>query len=636
MNCPSIDEIRNCLLGQDTVDQNEQIFGHAENCAQCASIIEQLDSEPDAIGLALSDVASALPSEIEPACSKMISRASELFGTDMAKPAQTDLTGRSLRDYELKKIVGVGGMGTVYLAWHNRLKRHVALKVLSNSVAHSAREMEAVGRLNHPHIVRALDAGVENGTHYLVMDLMNGVDAGEVVRQLGPLPVPEACQIIEHAARGLDYAHHNGIVHRDVKPSNIMVTESDKSLLMDLGLALTDTNTEAQIAGTVHYMSPEQSIAGQATSKSDVYSLGCTFYHLLAGHPPFGELEKSGADVATILEAHKSSFPKSIATIRTMVPEDIVGIMHRMMSKSASSRPELRKVIEQLAPFAEGAELGHLIKSLKPQAIGGETACSYSYTFRESSEPAELSSHSDIWKYVAAVLLSILMLAALRYSPWSSEARQSDLRPPEFSKNQSSTETNFNGASFDFGELEKLLNEALPSDELVLSFVSATSGDRRFEITHAPGESIRCDVYQPADSNEKRRSIEAWDLLELKLKAPDIFAKLKQIWIAARKLQPDSRSVKDETDVSSNAEQIKILKLLSTYHPNESTTKVSGVWLGEPFRAILNKAGKFVAANYATTPPTNIVGTQSVSSTDLPESPPEIWKFVKSLANSGK
>jgi serine/threonine protein kinase len=145
-----------------------------------------------------------------------------------ASASDTKPLGR-LRDYELLEQIGQGGMGTVYRARHMMLKRIVALKVLpaermndKESVSRFRREMEAVGKLVHPNIVHAYDAGQDHSTHYLVMEYVDGLDAAQLVKQCGPLPIAEACEIIRQAAAGLQYAHEHGLVHRDIKPSNLM------------------------------------------------------------------------------------------------------------------------------------------------------------------------------------------------------------------------------------------------------------------------------------------------------------------------------------------------------------------------------------------------------------------------------
>jgi len=178
----------------------------------------------------------------------------------------------TLGPYELVERLGRGGMGTVYLAQHTRLKRPAAIKVVRadrlahrNSIARFLREMEAVGRLDHPNLVRAYDAGQVGGRYFLAMELVVGADLHQLVGQLGPLRVPDACEVVRQAARGLQYAHQHGLVHRDVKPSNLIVASDGTVKLLDLGLArLAGSNEESgntatdQILGSGDYLAPEQ------------------------------------------------------------------------------------------------------------------------------------------------------------------------------------------------------------------------------------------------------------------------------------------------------------------------------------------------------------------------------------------
>jgi serine/threonine protein kinase len=216
----------------------------------------------------------------------------------------------SLRDYRIESVLGEGGMGTVYRAVHTRLGRPVALKLLTarrrldpEAGARFEREMRAIGALRHPHIVQATDAGEVDGVPYLVMELLDGRDLSRIVHERGPMSVADACEAIRQAALGLQHAHEYGLVHRDVKPSNLMLTSDGTIKLLDLGLArsvglgcdepsggtvvgtgeLTDTQTRV---GTENYMAPEQRAAPEhVTLRADLYALGRTFTFLLTGAP---------------------------------------------------------------------------------------------------------------------------------------------------------------------------------------------------------------------------------------------------------------------------------------------------------------------------------------------------------------
>jgi len=178
------------------------------------------------------------------------------------------------------------------LGIHTKLKRPVAIKVLPTdrlrdprAVARFQREVEAVGRLSHPNIVQALDANELDGRHLLVTEFVDGVDLSRLVRSGGPLPIPDACEIVRQAALGLQHAHAHDLVHRDVKPSNLMLNSAGIVKLLDLGLARlrpempveADVTTSGQIMGSADYMSPAQCLdARDVDARADIYSLGCT------------------------------------------------------------------------------------------------------------------------------------------------------------------------------------------------------------------------------------------------------------------------------------------------------------------------------------------------------------------------
>jgi serine/threonine protein kinase/formylglycine-generating enzyme required for sulfatase activity len=238
-------------------------------------------------------------------------------------PGRTRLgAGDRLGEYRLLEELGEGGMGTVYRAVHARLERVVAVKVLRRgrwadpaSLTRFGREMKAVGRLRHPNIVHATDAGEADGVPYLVMELIDGRNLARVVKEDGPLPLAEACEAVRQAAVGLQHAHEAGLVHRDVKPSNLIRTADGTVKLLDLGLAMmtsgppdpepgtpssptrADGSLTSRTVGTLEYMAPEQRRdPHQVDARADVYGLGCTLWFLLTGKPPRpGEVVGSGA-----------------------------------------------------------------------------------------------------------------------------------------------------------------------------------------------------------------------------------------------------------------------------------------------------------------------------------------------------
>jgi serine/threonine protein kinase len=269
-----------------------------------------------------------------------------------------------LGPYELLEKVGQGGMGTVYKARHTRLKKIVALKVLAPSLigneeaqARFDREMEAVGKIDHPNIVRALDAGEFGGLHYLSMEYVEGTDLNQLVRERGPLSVANACQVIRQAAQGLAVAHEAGLVHRDIKPANILLANDGRVKLLDLGLARigeSDTKNQftgsGQTFGTADYMAPEQcEDSHKVDARADLYSLGCTLYFLLTGKPPYATAQTFPAKIL----AHVSWPMPDLSSACPDAPLKLVSLYQKLMAKSPAQRiASAWEVVSLLTPLA--------------------------------------------------------------------------------------------------------------------------------------------------------------------------------------------------------------------------------------------------------------------------------------------
>lgn len=281
-----------------------------------------------------------------------------------------------IREYRLLEQIGAGGMGAVYKAEHTKLKRIVALKLLppsrvqdSRAIARFEREMEAIGRLDHPSVVRATDAGEHDGSHYLVMEYVEGIDLASLAQREGPLSVADACELIRQTALGLQYVHEHGLVHRDVKPSNLMLTPAGRVKILDLGLALLRSGEpgchltdSGQALGTADYMAPEQAIdSRQVDIRADIYSLGCTLYRLLAGRAPFAAAEYPGV-VERIL-AHVNEPVPPLRSFRPGLQAELEALIDRMLAKKPAGRFTIpRELAQSLEPFAAGSDLQGLAR----------------------------------------------------------------------------------------------------------------------------------------------------------------------------------------------------------------------------------------------------------------------------------
>ncbi len=313
-----------------------------------------------------------------------------------------------LPGYEIQKKLGQGGMGTVFLARQVKLDRLVAIKVLPENrtddpgaLARFEREMKAVGRLNHPHIVQAHDAGEVNQVPYLVMEYLDGLSLAELSQRLGPLPLPEACELIRQAALGLQFAHENGLVHRDVKPSNLMLTRRGQVKLLDLGLARyreeavagAEMTSEGDTMGTPDYMAPEQAKDSRHVDiRADIYSLGCTLYTLLAGRPPFSGEKYAGRNPKIV--GHLRDPIPPVTRFRTDVPTELATVLDRMLAKTRERRYQTpSQVADAVGPFATTANLEDLLARAEGKPTPGPTP--KSPTTSAQFGPALVETHSE-------------------------------------------------------------------------------------------------------------------------------------------------------------------------------------------------------------------------------------------------
>lgn len=265
------------------------------------------------------------------------------------KLIQGKYKGFFLGKHKLLGHIGSGGMSSVYLAEHTKMHDLRAIKVLPQSklgkssyLARFQQEAKAIASLNHPNIVRAHDIDNQGNTHYIVMEYVDGDDLQTIVKKEGPLPFDKVAEYIAQSARGLQHAHEVGLIHRDVKPANLLINSKGKVKLLDLGLALFADEEQAsltidfndKVLGTADYLAPEQALnSHKVDHRADLYSLGCTMYFLLTGHPPFPE-----GTIAQRLAKHQKEMPKEIRKIRPNCPGELEGICWKLMQKDPKFR----------------------------------------------------------------------------------------------------------------------------------------------------------------------------------------------------------------------------------------------------------------------------------------------------------
>jgi len=272
--------------------------------------------------------------------------------------------GFFLGKYKLLKLLGRGGMSSVYLAEHSVMKRRCAIKVLPASRVEDSSylgrfhlEAQAAATLDNPHIVRAYD--VDHFTdgkaevHFLVMEYVEGMDLHETIIQNGPLYPLDAAEYIRQTAVGLKHAHESGLVHRDIKPGNLLLDKKGTVKILDMGLArffnegdedsLTIQHDE-KVLGTADFLSPEQAInSHEVDARSDIYSLGCTMYFLLSRHVPFEQ-----GSLAQRLMAHQTQQPPPLTKYRSDIPDSLLEIIDKMMAKKADDRHQSAEEVAQV------------------------------------------------------------------------------------------------------------------------------------------------------------------------------------------------------------------------------------------------------------------------------------------------
>lgn len=290
------------------------------------------------------------------------------------------LNGRLLSErYQIKEKIGGGGMADVYLAEDIILDRKVAIKVLrleyandEEFIARFDREAQSATSLSHPNVVTIYDVGEEDQILYMVMEYVDGMTLKEFIQRYGPIDVPEAIEIMKQITAAISHAHENGIVHRDIKPQNILIDTYGHIKVTDFGIAmalsatsLTQTNS---VLGSVHYLSPEQARGGMATKKSDIYSLGIVFFEMLTGRLPF-----SGQSPVSIALKHLQSETPSVRRFSPEVPQSVENIVLKATAKDPFHRFETVYDMEDNLELALSPDRLDEPKFTPPTEIGEET-----------------------------------------------------------------------------------------------------------------------------------------------------------------------------------------------------------------------------------------------------------------------
>jgi serine/threonine protein kinase len=375
---PASQRLEAFALGQLSDGELVEIEAHLASCSACRQATESVAD--DTLVALLRSAATDPESSAGPTTQNAAGRAGPVT-TDDGIPEALATHPR----YRVQELLGVGGMGAVYRAEHLLMQRSVALKVINRELIDRPatserfeREVRAAARLVHPNIVTAFDAEQAGDLHFLVMEYVEGTSLARRVADTGPLPVAEACEYVRQAALGLQHAHERGMVHRDIKPHNLMITSGGQVKILDFGLARFVMETApagnllaapvaasaesgrtpesitqiGTVMGTPDYIAPEQARdAHTADIRADIYSLGCTLYHLLAGQVPYPE-----GTAQDKIDAHQERMPKPLTELRADLPPKLVRVVERLTARDPEKRYQApAEVAAALAPFSAPA-----------------------------------------------------------------------------------------------------------------------------------------------------------------------------------------------------------------------------------------------------------------------------------------
>lgn len=285
-----------------------------------------------------------------------------------------------LGKYRLLRLLGQGGMGEVYLAEHVTMHRRAAIKLISPRIRRNPQAVEqfltearSIAALDHPNIVHAYNVDTFGDQYYLVMEYVEGESLQELVDAHGPLPIPEAADVIRQCADGLSHVHDQGVLHCDIKPANLLINGQGVVKIMDLGMArliqgerAAGSQPQDGLVGSVDFMAPEMAMqSGSLDCRADIYSLGCTFFFALTGRAPFAE-----GTVAERILKHQMTPPPPLASLRPDVPEELARLCAWMLAKSPEERPvHARSVVEAIRQWEEGRSQ-HLVRAKPLEEIG--------------------------------------------------------------------------------------------------------------------------------------------------------------------------------------------------------------------------------------------------------------------------
>ena len=316
--------------------------------------------------------------------------------------------------YELLEKIGGGGMATVYKARDTLLQRVVAVKILRNQfvsdpefVRRFRREAQNAASLSHPNIVAIYDVGEDHDDHYIVMEYVAGRTLKDIIKEHAPLPVSQALAIAAQIGRALEHAHRHRIIHRDIKPHNILITADGRAKVTDFGIARAATTStlthSGTIMGSVHYISPEQANGEAAGEKSDIYALGVVLYEMLTGQVPF-----DGPTPLAVVMKHVQEMPVPVRQLNPAVPEDVERVVMRCLRKPVDERyPSAEALVHDLEAALKGLPVSELGEDLDEPTL-----------VIPGSPPPPAKKRRTLAPWVVWTVLAVVALGAVALAAW--------------------------------------------------------------------------------------------------------------------------------------------------------------------------------------------------------------------------
>lgn len=326
--------------------------------------------------------------------------------------------------YEVGELIGRGGMANVYRGTDATLGRTVAIKVLSDSfaadpdfVARFRREAQAAAKMNHPNVVNVYDSGADDGTNYIVMEFVQGRTLAEIIAHDGRLMPERSIEIAEAVCDALAFAHREGIVHRDIKPGNIMVTSAGEVKLMDFGIARQEQQeTVAQTAavlGTAQYLSPEQARGEALDLRSDIYSLGVVLYEMLVGKPPF-----AGDSAVALAMAHVQEAPVPPSQVASGIPSDLDSVVMRALAKNPDNRYGSTLEFKQDLERVRAGQAVAAPPVAATQVITPPTTPMTAGAAATGTSGGNGGSKGALWAIIALIVVALIVLALVLFNPF--------------------------------------------------------------------------------------------------------------------------------------------------------------------------------------------------------------------------